>query len=59
MTCLACRGDGWLRRQVQHPCLPGKLVQATRVCLYCDGKGRVVEPDADWRQRAAGDTDRG
>jgi hypothetical protein len=40
MKCFACE-DGWLRRSVPHPCLPGKRVIVTRVCPTCEGKGKV------------------
>lgn len=41
MTCEACMGLGWRRRQVPHECIPGSLVWVTRPCEFCHGKGTV------------------
>ena len=41
MTCEACMGLGWRRRQVPHECIPGSLVWVTRPCKFCNGKGTV------------------
>jgi hypothetical protein len=32
MRCLICNGDRWLRRQVPHPSIPGRLVTVSRAC---------------------------
>lgn len=43
MTCLSCGGDGWLRRLVPHPGIPGCMVTATKVCPKCEGKGKIPD----------------
>jgi hypothetical protein len=32
MRCLICNGNFWLRRQVPHPSIPGRLVTVSSVC---------------------------
>ena len=41
MRCEACNGDGWRKRLVPHPGVPGKQVTVTSVCSVCNGKGTV------------------
>lgn len=54
MICLACNGDGWLRRLTPHPGVPGKMVTVTKPCRVCNCKGRIVECVPSWKDRAAG-----
>ena len=54
--CLGCNGIGWLRRLIAHPCIPGCYVTATRICQYCQGKGKVPAQTAlDGKSLAAGE----
>ena len=43
MKCEACSGDGFRRRLVPHPGVPGKQVTVTRVCPTCKGKGKIPD----------------
>jgi len=43
MICMACQGEGWRRRLVPHPGVPGCMVWVTRLCMFCQGKGKVKE----------------
>jgi len=56
-NCIACDGAGWLHRQVPHPNSPGHMTTQTRVCQYCQGKGKCVSLPVDGRARAAGNDD--
>jgi hypothetical protein len=55
MICPVCGGDGWLRRLVPHPGVPGKMVTTTRICPNCLGKCKVPEYQLCGKDRAAND----
>lgn len=58
MRCEACSGDGFRRRLVPHPGVPGKQVTVTRVCQFCQGKGYVhIVPVPSGKDQAANDSE--
>lgn len=54
MTCPTCNGDGWLQRRVAHHYVKGYMVNVTRVCEFCKGKGHIhIVPIPSGKDKAA------